>query len=275
MDFNSQQHMLFIDGSYFCFHRFYSLINYWKLSNQDELSEFPLENAAFLNKFNETFIKTIKELPKKIGINVPFDKISIYVGKDCPREHIWRMELFKNYKKNRDLKKDKYNISSIFKHVYDSELFQKAGVKMILSHPRLEADDCIAIKIKNRNLSVLNKYYIITSDMDYLQLNYPNVEIFNLSYKKITESKNVIGNPSQDLMMKILTGDISDNIPSSFPKCGPKTALKCLQDQEFLNKKLNQNPQYIQQFELNKTLIDFNNIPDVYVIELNEKYPQI
>lgn len=275
MDFNSQQHILFIDGSYFCFHRFYSLINYWKLSNQEELGEFPLENTTFLNKFNETFIKTIKELPKKIGINIPFERLSIYVGKDCPRENIWRMELFPEYKKNRDLKKDKFNISSIFKHVYDSELFQKAGAKMVLSHPKLEADDCIAIKIKNRKESNHSKYYIITSDMDYLQLNYIGVEIYNLSYKKIVDAKNVIGIPSQDLMMKILTGDSSDNIPSSFPKCGPKTAMKCLQDQEFLNKKLNEKPENRKQFELNKTLIDFNNIPAIYISEFNEKYPEL
>ena len=33
-------------------------------------------------------------------------------------------------------------------------------------------------------------------------------------------------------------GDKSDNIPSAFPKCGPKTALKCAEDPEFFKKKM-------------------------------------
>ena len=57
-------------------------------------------------------------------------------------------------------------------------------------------------------------------------------------------------------------GDTSDNIPSSFPKCGPKTALKCVEDPEFFAKKMADNPEYYKQYELNKTLIDFNRIPE-------------
>ena len=51
--------------------------------------------------------------------------------------------------------------------------------------------------------------------------------------------------------------------------------MECLQDQEFLNKKLNEKPENRKQFELNKTLIDFNNIPDIYISEFNEKYPEL
>jgi 5'-3' exonuclease len=62
-------------------------------------------------------------------------------------------------------------------------------------------------------------------------------------------------------------GDTSDNIPSVFPKCGPKTAIKCIEDPEFFQKKMNNNLDYYNQYELNKKLIDFNNIPQHLVEE--------
>ena len=62
-------------------------------------------------------------------------------------------------------------------------------------------------------------------------------------------------------------GDTSDNIPSVFPKCGPKTALKCIKDPEFFKKKMNNNSDYYNQYELNKKLVDFNNIPKHIVEE--------
>jgi 5'-3' exonuclease len=62
-------------------------------------------------------------------------------------------------------------------------------------------------------------------------------------------------------------GDISDNIPSVFPKCGPKTALNFFDNKELLNKKLAENEIYRKNYELNNKIIDFNNIPDDLVKE--------
>jgi 5'-3' exonuclease len=65
-------------------------------------------------------------------------------------------------------------------------------------------------------------------------------------------------------------GDISDNIPSVFPKCGPKTAQKCIEDSEFFKKKMADNSDYYKQYELNKKLVNFNNIPENLVEEFME-----
>jgi 5'-3' exonuclease len=110
--------------------------------------------------------------------------------------------------------------------------------------------------------------YIITSDRDYLQLNAPNVHLFNLAYKNIAENKSSTGNPIIDLQIKIIMGDCSDNIPSVFPKCGPKTAQKCIDNPDFFQKKIDENPEHIKQYELNKLLVDFKNIPE----ELQEEF---
>ena len=62
-------------------------------------------------------------------------------------------------------------------------------------------------------------------------------------------------------------GDTCDNIPSVFPKCGIKTAQKCIADPEFFTKKMNNNPEYYKQYELNQLLVNFDNIPKQLVDE--------
>jgi 5'-3' exonuclease len=96
-------------------------------------------------------------------------------------------------------------------------------------------------------------------------LSAPNVHLYNLAYKNITEGKGSTGNPKLDLEIKIIMGDTSDNIPSVLPKCGPKTAQKCAEDPEVFKKKINENAAYYAQYELNRRLVDFNYIPSELV----------
>ena len=49
-------------------------------------------------------------------------------------------------------------------------------------------------------------------------------------------SEKVLDFPMLDLKMKIIIGDNSDNIQGCFPKCGPKTAIKLIKDNELLEK---------------------------------------
>lgn len=255
---------IFVDGSYYCFYRYYALLQWWKNSNPEEPLNDPYQNEIFVEKFKKIFVDNLLQMSKKLKIDKNITPIMI-VGKDCKRENIWRNELFPMYKANRTYKpEDGFMGGPFFKMAYDAELFQKGGAKAILSHPSLEADDCIALSVKH----LLHTYpecqiYIITSDKDYLQLNAHNVNIYNLAFKNIADSKSSTGNPENDLEIKIIMGDSSDNIPSVFPKCGPKTALKCVEDVAFFTKKMADNPEYYARYELNKTLVDFNNIPKI------------
>jgi len=52
-----------------------------------------------------------------------------------------------------------------------------------------------------------------------------------------------------------------------FPKCGPKTALKYYENRELFEKKLQESELFQKQYELNKTIIDFNYIPENLKIE--------
>jgi 5'-3' exonuclease len=251
---------IFVDGSYFCFYRYFAITNWWRIANPDEPLEDPYKNEDFVAKFKKTFVEGLQKLPKNLKLDKNTKPILI-VGKDCKRENIWRNDLFPKYKANREY--DGFMGGPFFKMVYEENLFQQGGAKAILKHPKLEADDCIALSVKY----LVEKYpnchiYIITSDRDYLQLNAHNVDLYNLAFKNIADNKSSTGNPKHDLEIKIIMGDTSDNIPSAFPKCGPKTAQKCIEDPEFFKKKILDNPEHYKQYKLNQQLVCFDNIPE-------------
>lgn len=254
---NMPANFIIIDGSYYCFYRYYALTQWWSLAKPDDNLGIPIENPDFVEKFKATFISKVKEIAKKLKIDNPI----MIVGKDCPRKNIWRMELTETYKENRD-KDDTFLGGPFFKMAYDS-LWEEAGINAIVKFPHLEADDCIALTIERIRESVDNaKIWLIASDMDYLQLLDDDLKIFNLKYKDISTSKNATGNAECDLFCKIVTGDKSDDIPGVFAKCGPKTAMSYYNDRENFNKKLAKDPDAKARFEKNTKLIDFRCIPD-------------
>lgn len=245
---------ILIDGSYFIFYRYYALVQWWSISKQEPPLENPSENERFVDLFKSTFIKKIKEISKKLKIKNP-----IYiVGKDCPREKIWRNKLIDNYKGER--KSDNY-AGNFFKLTYQEGLFEQAGIKTILSYSGLEADDCLALTAKfiyeNYNE---HKIHIIANDMDYVQLCNNKIDVYNLKYKKISDI-NSTTEADKHLFCKIVMGDKSDNIPSIFPKCGLKTAVKCYEDKDYFESKLNSTSGSRELYERNRKIIDFNHIP--------------
>jgi len=265
---------IFIDGSYFCFHRYYSMLRWLKNAHPEKANDDPNENPVFVEKFKKTFVDNVREIPKNLGIHKEDLEPVMIVGKDCPRDKIWRNSLQDNYKGTRKTGPENgFKGGPFFKMAYQEELFQKGGVHAILNHSHLEADDCIAIYVKQ----LVEKYpatecsiYIITSDNDYLQLIRENVHIYNLAFKNLKESKVFTGNPEKDLKIKTIMGDVSDNIPSVFPKCGIKTAIKCVEDPEFFEKKMNNNYEYYEQYLLNDTLVSFDKIPQELIDEFSK-----
>ena len=244
-----------IDGSYYVFFRYYALKVWWGLARKPEEPKEPSESERFMEKFRTTFVSKIEELDKKLGIS---GSVKI-VGKDCPQGNIWRhanIDAYKDGRPNED------NVAPMFRCAYGEQLFETAGVGKVLSYPGLEADDCLAITTKE----ILGKYpdahvYIITSDMDYLQLASESVTPIDLKFKKLTDSKNSFKDSRKDLFCKIVAGDKSDNIPSVFPKCGLKTAAKYYDNPELFQKKLKTVEGAKETYERNKLIIDFDCIP--------------
>ena len=83
----SNPNFILIDGSYFIFFRYYSILNWCKMAKKANLED-PINNKDFVTKFKTTFVSKIKEISKKLKIENPI----ILVGKDCPRQTIWRMK---------------------------------------------------------------------------------------------------------------------------------------------------------------------------------------
>jgi 5'-3' exonuclease len=99
MNIDTPQTFLFIDGSYFCYHRYFSLMTWWKNTFPETPLENPFENTLFVNKFKHLFIDKLKQIPKILSIHN--DNPLIIVGKDCKRTNIWRNQLFPAYKATR------------------------------------------------------------------------------------------------------------------------------------------------------------------------------
>ena len=273
---NYLMNFILIDGSYYMFYRFYALNVWWKHQNKNNVNNTLNSNTLnsnvnntvndnkelynndfFIEKYKKTFISKINEIQTKLNIN---EECTIIVGLDCPRKEIWRNKLYNDYKINRD--NNNHTVAKeFFKLVFSDKLFEKSKVDYIFSYPTLEADDCLAITTKYLlNHYTNSKIWIITSDADYLQLACEKVQLYDLKFNNL--NKKSFGNNECDKFCKIIMGDKSDNIPSVFPKCGKKTALKYYNNKELFNKKLNEKEEYIKKYNLNKNLIDFDQIPD-------------
>lgn len=269
---------ILIDGSYYIFYRYHALCVWWKLAKQDDETDIPFENERFIEKYKETFVGKIHEIEKKLKIK---DAIT-YVGKDCPRKNIWRNKNIDDYKGGRqscnhmklffDIAYNNDNINGTETETKTkTNLFTQAGCKKVIEENSVEADDIIALTSKHILLKYPDaKIWIITSDMDYLQLACENITLMNLKFKKLTDSKACFNDANKDLFCKIITGDKSDNIPSVFQKCGIKTAEKYYNDKELFEKKLETTPNAKELYERNRMIIDFNYIPEEYVNNVNE-----
>ena len=252
---------ILIDGSYFVFYRVFALHIWWKNAKPEYKLEYPFHNEEFVEKYISTFLSKIVDIKKKLKM---LDAVVI-VGKDCPRSQIWRNEIHSYYKHGRNQEKnDSANISNFFEMTYREKLFEKAGANYIVELDHLEADDCLALtakylyhKYSNANIT------IITSDHDYIQLANDRIQLMNLKYKSLLDSKKYSGSPERDLFYKIVMGDKCDNIEPLFSKCGEKTVEKYYANPNLFVERL-----YIENkmdmYKRNKKLVDFNEIPVPY-----------
>lgn len=256
---------ILVDGGYFVHYRYYSMCTWWRLAKQEGESDEPFESERFRTKFGDTFARALRTLPTKLGLDG--EESTICMATDCPKKEVWRNEHIESYKGNR---KSVPSVRSAFQLITSDNLLQGEGVT-IISAQRLEADDCIAItteEIRTREPNAT--IWIITSDMDYLQLACEQVKLYDLKFKPLTENKRWHGDPAKDLFCKIVAGDKSDNIPSVFPRCGPKTAAKYYVDRTEFERKLSEVDGARERYERNTKLVDFRHIPHELTIELRK-----
>ena len=261
LTFASNTPIIVIDNSYYVFNRYYATIRWFK--QKDETNDIDhkaiIENKEFIIAFIKHFEADIKKLLRKFKTN----KANIVFCIDCPRSAIWRNNIYDKYKQSR-VKKDNFN-SDIFDLFED---YLSKNEYKTCKYDNLEADD-IAYLIQNK-LNKVAKIVIITNDGDYLQMYSNNVRIFNMQFKDLSLKINY--SPSIELLLKIIMGDKSDNISKIQNGMRKDNAIKiALMNDEDRNIFLNKN-NINDAFKLNKTLIDFNEIPELIVKNFYEYY---
>ena len=262
---NNKKPYLLVDSSYVSFHRFFSTLIWF--SNVYPHVETPddydwSENETFMNHFDETYMKNLMKF--RSMYNIPFENMIIV--RDCPRETIWRMNLYPEYKGTRKntcaYKNKKYNIGNIFKHIYQElypKLQEQYGFKLIKVE-NAEADDVIAVLATQiRKIDKNRLVVIISNDNDYLQLVNEKTLIWSLQNKLLNTKVEMTAD--EILLKKILKGDESDNIPSVVGNMNENVVLELIKNSDKLNEWLSNNDKK-DIFENNRKLIDFGYIPD-------------
>ena len=195
----------------------------------------------------------------------------------------WRKDIYADYKNKRKSNRDKSPIdfNEFFKvaNPFIEELQEIFPNMYFLKIERCEADDIIAVLTQKRweNYNVM----CITNDSDLKQLykhkHYKQYDPINMNvYAPV--------NPQKDLEIKILTGDSTDDVPNMFHGCGPKTAIKMMDEgldvvfKNGVDKKIKGVPTHIdgndikESYERNKQLIDLEMIPSKYQKKIIDTY---
>ena len=60
---------IFVDGSYYCFYRYFALQQWWKNAYPEEPLDDPYQNDKFVEKFRKTFVDNLEQMPKKLKIH--------------------------------------------------------------------------------------------------------------------------------------------------------------------------------------------------------------
>jgi len=171
----------------------------------------------------------------------------------------WRYKVYPQYKANRkDLKnKAVVNFEKFYKalETFKHEIMDVFPNIYVVDVEASESDDIIAVLVQDvfkANTEVI----VISSDKDFNQLlTYPNVK----QYDPIRGAMVKCLNPKKELMIKIISGDKSDNILPIKTRVGKATAEKILK--QGLDSFLKSDEQINENFKRNSILIDFSYIP--------------
>lgn len=255
--------VILIDQSYYIFNRYYATYNWYRRKTDEELDfENINENSEFILAFFRHFENDMKKLLKKYKTV----KSNVIFCIDCCRCDIWRNAIYPDYKMSRS-KKTNFNsiVFILFKNYISNYDYNYC------EYNNLEADDVVYLiqkKIKDefKDLQIV----IITNDNDYLQMYDTNINIYNMQFKDL--SLRIKNNPIIELEFKIIYGDKSDNIQKIQMGLNKNNAFKlAIMNYDDKLKYLLDN-KILDNYKLNKKLVDLSQIPENLTISFNNKY---
>jgi len=254
--------LILVDCGYLLFYRYHAT-KIWYRKAHDYHDDLQMALDPLFQKMYQK--KIIDCLDKYIKL---FQTCWDYVifCRDTKRSHLWRNNILPEYKQQRDHTKltGLKTCANLLKLVI-MQLIREKNAKSIGVYG-VEADDIVYQAIQYFN-HTNNQFMIIASDHDYYQVCYQNVILQRLDNKPSLNKSvrhrqpHLTNYPKIDLLIKILMGDKSDNIPSVFPKCGMKTAEKLALDKNLLQTRFIKYPDSITLFNRNKMIICLNQLP--------------
>jgi 5'-3' exonuclease len=256
---DNNKNIVLIDTSYYTFYRYFATYRWFTFKKIEIDPENIIENEVFITAFIKHFDADIKKIVKKWNSSIE----NIIFCMDCSRCDIWRNDLYKEYKGTR-VQSNNFN-RNIFPVLYD--YIVKLGIKQI-NVDRLEADDVIYLTQKYLKEKVKNDIVVITNDNDYLQIVGDKIVLINMQFKEL--KARGVNDPHQDLLIKAMYGDKSDNIlkiASFISK--EKAHTIALMDEDERIAYLKENDCY-DNFMFNMNLISFEFIPDKYIKEFKK-----
>lgn len=273
--------LILVDTSYTSFYRFFATIRWYSFSHPEEFAKVKADNKydwtsnqIFMEKYEKMYLDSIIKLVKK----KQFDNSIVIFCMDSPKEKLWRTQLQCDYKGDRADMSLKHNFKPVFAYTYDKMIpeFIKQKPQSIykLRVDQMEADDLIAIiSMRLEKTNPIRQVYLVSGDADFLQLGRDNLTFINYKAKKpIVLSKE---QAAQALKEKIITGDTSDCIPSIFPKGKRAKKKEILESDEKLQEYLKATPEAKAQYESNKKMIDFKNIPKPFVTKVEKLFEDL
>ena len=244
--------LVLLDLSSYVFYRNFAL-HRWMATAKIDKESFSRE--AFLEKFCKLFEDNLVTFRKKL--KVPFS--NFILARDCPRDSIWRMEVFPQYKQSRPKQIPNFD-PQVFVHTYNvllPTLITKYGFH-VLQYDRAEGDDIIAVATKKLD-GIMPHVYIMSCDNDFLQLQSVSVSVLDFQLKALAKGA-VLSVLDVFLKWKVIFGDESDNIPSIDKKVGRVTAEKWARDSSILEEKL-KDKVILSNYNRNNLLINFDMLP--------------
>ena len=260
--------LILIDTSYTSFYRFFATIKWFSLAHPEDFIILKLDNKydwstnkIFIQKYEKMYLESIVKLVKK----KIFDNSNIIFCMDTPKEKLWRTEIQNDYKSGRTDLSLKYNFKTTFDYTYNilipKIIDNNNNIKKIRVD-EVEADDIIAVICINFLNDINQKIYLVSGDEDFLQLGRDNIIFIN--YKKKKPFVLTVDEARLSLHNKIINGDSSDYIPSIFPKGKRINKKELIESSDKLNNYLELNIEANDQYNKNKLMIDFKNIPKKY-----------
>lgn len=256
---DNNKNIVLIDTSYYTFYRYFATYRWFTFKKIEIDPENIIENEVFIAAFIKHMDADIKKIVKKWNSSIE----NIIFCMDCSRCDIWRNDLYKDYKGTR-VQSNNFN-RNIFPILYD--YIVKLGIKQI-NVDRLEADDVIYLTQKYLKEKVKNDIVVITNDNDYLQIVGDKIVLINMQFKEL--KARGVNDPRQDLLIKAMYGDKSDNIlkiASFISK--EKAHTIALMEEDERTVYLKENDCY-DNFLFNMNLISFEFIPDKYIKEFKK-----